>query len=234
MSRLTWTERKYYSGVDRGVVYSRSGSVEVWNGLISVAEKPSDIRTRVRYMDGRKTVNQRSEDSFAATIDCHTYPTVLTKTRAEFDLTYRVKTNNGYEIHIVYNALGRFAGGLYAQNETTPFTFDIFTRPKEMPLLRKPSAHLVIDTSLAYGPVVDKFEEVLYGTDLAEPRLPGPEEVVDIFDVNALFQVVDNGDGTATISAPDEVFAWFSATYAIVDWPYVTTVDEDTVRIRNF
>lgn len=235
MSRLTWSERKHYSGLDRAAVYSRTGSVEVWNGLISVTEDPSDIRERVRYRDGRKIINQRSEDSFKATAECFTYPDILVNPRATFNLTYRVKTSKGYEIHLVYNAMFQVKPGKYAQeDEVTPFNLVISTRPEPMPLLRKPSAHLVIDGSVAYPPVVTAFEDFLYGDEELEPRFPSPDELVTVFDVNALFQVIDNGDGTATLSAPDEVFEWLSSTHAIADWPYVNQIAEDTVRVRNW
>jgi hypothetical protein len=234
MSRLTWTERKHYGGVDRGAVYSRNGSVEAWNGLISVTEKPSDIRERVRHRDGMKTINQRVSDSFSATAECWTYPQLLSNHRTIFDFSYRSRTSTGYEIHLVYNALAHMTGVQYAQDEASPLTFDIWTRPRAMPLERMPSAHLIIDSSEAYPPVVAAFEDLLYGDGESDPRFPDPEELITIFDINALFQVVDNGDGTATISAPDEVFEWLSDTHAIADWPYVNNVDEDTVRIRNF
>lgn len=234
MSRLTWAERDYQSGSDRGVLYFHAGEVEVWNGLITVTEKPTDIYERVRYRDGVRFLNRRAEDSFSATIECFTYPDAVLRAQSVFDMTYRVRTAKGYEIHVVYNAIARAPGGKYTQNDASTFSFDISTRPMPMPLLRKPSAHLIIDTAAAYPPAVGEFEKLLYGDDHSEPRLPRPDEITSIFDVNALFQVVDNGDGTATISAPDEVFAWISETYAIANWPYVNEVDEDTVRIRNF
>lgn len=234
MSRLTWTERKYHSGVDRGAVYSRDESVEAWSGLISITEKPTDIRQRVRYREGVRVVNHRAEDSFSGTVECFTYPDWLLNSRLTFDMTYRIQTSGGYEIHLVYNASAYTTGRTYAQNETTPFTFDISTKPRQMPLLRAPSAHLIIDTSAAYPPVIVEFEKVLYGDETSDPRLPSPEEIIEIFDVNALFTVVDNGDGTATLSAPDEVFEWLNSTQAVVDWPYVNRVTDDTVRIRNW
>lgn len=238
MSRLTWTERKYHSGVDRGVVYSRDGSVETWNGLISVAEKPTDIRERVRYRDGVRSINHRSEDSFAATIECFTYPlslfSTVPRTRPGFDMSYRTKTESGYEIHLIYNAVPRINGVTYKQNEHTPLTIDISTRPMMMPLSRAPSAHLIINTSTVYPGVLVEFEQVLYGGDDSDPRMPLPDDLISLFDVNALFRVIDNGDGTATLIAPDEVFEWFNATQGQVDWPYVNRVAPDTVRIRNF
>lgn len=235
MTRLTWDDRQNYGGCDRGVIYFHNSDVQVWNGITAVTEKPSDLRTRVRYRDGQKSLNKRAEDSFAATVECFTYPDAVLGPRTVFDMSYRVNTAKGYEIHLVYNAIARVTGGAYKQeNEVTPFTIDITTKPRAMPLLRLPSAHLVIEASKAFPGAVAEVESTLYGGDETEPRFPTPEELVPIFDLNAYFTVIDNGDGTATITAPDEIFEWLSETQAIADWPYVNPVDEDTVRIRSF
>lgn len=235
MSRLTWEDRDYQDGVDRAAVYIHGGNVNVWNGLITVTEKPSDIRQKIRYVDGVRTLNYRAEDSYASSVECFTYPDVMLGARTVFDLTYRIKTLKGYQIHLVYNAIARSPGkGYRKENDPGTFTLDISTKPRAMPLLRSPSAHIVIDTAQAYPPVVDLFEDLIYGNDDDSPRFPDPDELIPLFDVNALFQVVDNGDGTATISAPDEVFDWLSDTQAIANWPYVNPVDANTVRIRNF
>lgn len=235
MSRLTWDDRNYSSGADHAVVYPRNGEIVVWNGLTEVTEKPSDIRERVRYRDGVRSVNQRAEDSFAATVVCFTYPDAVSNPRSVFDMSYRVKTGKGYEIHLVYNAMARSTGGVYKQGDVlTPFTLDIFTRPRAMPLMRMPSAHVVLDASTAYPSAIVEVEKILYGDDHTDPRMPSPDDLVPIFDLNSYFQVVDNGDGTATLIAPDDIFEWLSATEAEVDWPYVNRVSDDTLRIRSF
>jgi hypothetical protein len=91
----------------------------------------------------------------------------------------------------------------------------------------------VIDSSEAYPPVVAAFEESLYGNDEVDPKFPSPEDLVTIFDVNSLYQVIDNGDGTFTLEAPDGVFEWLEATKFEVDWPRVRYIAEDTYVLRN-
>lgn len=249
MSRLTWTERDYSAGVDRGVVYSRAGSVEAWNGLISVTEKPVDIRTRVRYRDGERTVNHRSEDAFAATIECFTYPDSLVQSwsnpNTAFDFSYRTKKAAGHEIHLVYNVIPRLAGAQYvqAQAEATPFMFDIYTKPRpitqgqgELRRLFGPTAHLIVDTTDAAPDVVEGLEAALYGLDDFDPMMPSPQQVFSIFDINALYSVTDNGDGTFTIEAPDEIIEWLSATQFQASWPdpASTYLNETTYAIANW
>lgn len=246
MSRLTWTERDYSAGVDRGVVYSRAGSVEAWNGLISVAEKPVDIRTRVRYRDGERTVNHRSEDAFAATIECFTYPDSLVQSwknpNTAFDFTYRTKKTGGYEIHLVYNAIPRLAGGQYVQAEATPFMFDIYTKPRAIvdsadpPQAFAPTAHLILDSTDAAPDVIEVMEAMLYGIADFSPLMPSPNQVFSMFDINALYSVTDNGDGTFTLEAPDDTIDWVSATEFKADWPDPATayLNEDTYTVRSW
>lgn len=234
MSRLTWEQKDYSAGVDRGALYFADGEVVPWNGLISVDENTGELNSSVRYLDGRRIVNRLTDDAFTASVDCYTYPERLDRHRGIFDMSYRSAKGSGHEIHLIYNALARVGKAKYVYNAASSLQLDIATRPRPMPLLRAPSAHVIVDTSLAYPPIVDALEDILYGTADVAPRLPNPEELAELFDVNALFQVVDNGDGTATLTAPEEVFHWLSETHARVDWPYVNQVDEDTVRLRNF
>lgn len=234
MTRLTWTERKHYNGVDRGVLYSQDGSVEVWNGLTTVTQSPEDIRERVRYRDGIKTVSHRSEDSYSASIECFTYPDMLLDRRRPLNFTYRTQTNKGYEIHLVYNALFQTPAGNYTQRDPSPFSISAWTKPNPMPMQFAPTAHVIVDSTLTYSGALTAFETLLYGDELQEPRLPLPEELVDLFDINALYQVIDNGDGTFTLDAPDEVFEWLSATEFSADWPNAVYLDSDTYVVRNW
>lgn len=238
MFKLTWATGEYEAGVDRGIFFGPNG-VEAWNGLISVEENTPELWSRVAYRDGRKIVNRRAEDSFSATVSCYTYPDDLTIPRMTFGMSYRVTTAKGYQIHLVYNAAAHWGSRTYTQNDATPFSVDIVTRPTaiytEEPEKMAPSAHLIIDTTVAYPPVLAAFEDLLYGAENVEPRLPSPTEVFDIFDVNSLFKITDNGDGTFTMEAPDEVFAWLSETELEADWPRSPIfISDDTYVLRSW
>lgn len=235
MARLSWADRDYDIGVNQGVVYPRVGPAEAWNGLVSVNETPSDIYERVRYREGRKIVNQRAEDSFSASVEAFTYPESLLKNpRARFEMSYRVNTDKSYKIHLVYNVTAHMLSKRYAQDDATPFRFNISTAPVAIPEAI-PSAHLIIDGSIAYPQALSAFEAALYGDDDLTPRLPSPDEVFDIFDINALYKVIDNGDGTFTLEAPDEAIEWLSATLFDVDWPQPPVfLDENTYVIRSW
>lgn len=136
MSILKWDqtgERKYYTGVDRGVIYpmGSTGAYEqgvAWNGLISVTESPSGAEPTALYANNRKYGNLYSAEEFGGTIEAYMYPDEFAvcdgsatlapgvkigqQKRKAFGLTYRNSIGNdvdgtayGYEIHIVYDAM---------------------------------------------------------------------------------------------------------------------------------
>lgn len=135
MSRIKWDqvgERKYETGVDRGVLYpvSETGTYPkgvAWNGLSSVTESPSGAEATAVYADNQKYLNLFSAEEFGATIEAYTYPdeweacdgsaevapgaTIGQQDRQGFGLAYRsligndtLDTKYGYKIHLIYGA----------------------------------------------------------------------------------------------------------------------------------
>ena len=236
MSKLNWElNRDYEVGVDRGVFYPANGDAQSWTGLVSVSENPVEISERVRYIDGRKIANHRREDSFSATISAFSYPSsFLTNPRIPFGMSYRVETAKSYKIHLIYNVLAHISSRNHAQEQVEPINFNISTRPNAIPEAG-PSAHLIVDAGVAYPDTLTQFENILYGVDAAaNARLPTPQEVFDLFELNAIFKVIDNGDGTFTLEAPDEYLEMTTATLFEADWPRAVYLDEDTYRIRSW
>ena len=135
MTRIQWDqtgERKFETGVDRGVLYERDSAGEYstgveWNGLTTVTESPSGAESNPQYADNIKYLDLRSAETFAATIEAFTYPDEFDKydgnatptagvsvgqqPRRPFGFSYRTKVGNdiegdsyGYKIHLVYGA----------------------------------------------------------------------------------------------------------------------------------
>lgn len=136
MTRLKWDlvgERKFETGVDRGVLYLRgvSGAYDtgvVWNGLTAVNESPTGGEANPQYADNIKYLNLFSAEEFEATIEAFTYPDefmqcdgtaepeegvfVAQQSRTSFGFSYRSLVGNdvagtdlGYKIHLVYGAM---------------------------------------------------------------------------------------------------------------------------------
>lgn len=133
MSELTWDDtgnRKYETGVDRGVLYipNNAGVYNngvAWNGLVSVSEAPTGAEANAQYADNVKYLNLYSAEEFGCTIEAFTYPdefaqfdglnidtpgvAIGQQSRGSFGLSYRTKIGNdidgddhGSKIHLVY------------------------------------------------------------------------------------------------------------------------------------
>jgi hypothetical protein len=238
MTKLLWNQRQYESGVDRGVLYPKTGAGEAWNGLVSVDETPTGSEHKPIYVDGRLVSQRRTREHFSGSIGAFTYPrsfqeNVLTQRRPKsFGMSYRVGAGKNTKIHLVYNVLVAPSSFNYETDETQPFRWDFTTLaiPISGTLI---GAHLIIDAGIAYPETISDLEDVLYGTDETLPRLPLPGEVLQIFEDNSILVVVDNGDGTFTVTGPDSAITMLDSTTFQIDWPSVVLIDADTYEISS-
>lgn len=133
MTTLVWDQigqRRYETGVDRGVLYIPNNlgvytNGVAWNGLTNVNETPSGAEANAQYADNIKYLNLFSAEEFGATIEAFTYPdefaqydglgtpavgvVIGQQARKSFGLSYRTKIGNdvdgdahGYKLHLVY------------------------------------------------------------------------------------------------------------------------------------
>lgn len=233
MTKLVWEKTdlsRYETGLDQGVYYPKNGSGEVWNGLISVEESPSNSDEKVCYIDGVKVRSRRGLGEFTGLIEAFTYPPsfgdhlVMHQRQNVFDLSYRVMTEGSYKIHLVYNVLASPSNASYKHDEVSPFSWNFTTRPLVIPGL-KLSAHLVIDTAKAYPQTVAALEALIYGSALVSPYMPTPEEVFTVFEENSILRVIDNGDGSFTVTGPDSAILMIDATTFEVTWDSAIMID---------
>lgn len=255
-------DKFFEAGVDRGVLYLDGAEGIPWNGLISVSESPSGGESQAYYLDGVKSVNRASPEDFAATLEAYTYPlefetcdgseeianglSITQQRRKPFGLSYRTLIgndvdglNHAYKIHILYNALAGPSEKTHEtlNDETDPSTFswEISTRPvkfEDAAFGVKYGAHLVLDSRVVYPWALEVVENVLYGTETTEARLPTPQELLALFVDNALMKVTDNGDGTFTVVGPDQAITTAGDMFTI-NWESVVPINEDEVRISS-
>lgn len=204
-------ERHYETGVDHGVLYlagdgSYDGGV-AWNGLTTVTESPSGAEASPQYADNIKYLNLISAEEFGGTIEAFTYPeefgvcdgTVLPSPgvavgqqgRAQFGLAYRTRKGNdqegpdfGYKLHLIYGAQAapseKAYGTINESPEAIAFSWEITTSPVPVTGL-KPTAILTIDSTEVDAAKLAALEDILYGTEVDDPRLPLPDEVIAVF-----------------------------------------------------
>lgn len=261
MARLEWNtigDRLYEAGIDRGVLYVEGQVGVAWTGLTSVEMTPTGGGSKSYYLDGNKYLLVSAAEEFGATINAFTYPEqfalcdgssqprpglrLTQQRRKTFGFSYRTMVGSdlnsdlGYKIHIVYNALADPSQQSYSSIgdsvEPTEFSWSITTKP---PIVSgyKRTSHVEIDSRTTDSNVLSLVEDALYGNDEDMPRLPSYTELISMFDAFFVFVVTDNGDGTFTISGPDDAIQQLDDIYLQFDWPTVVSVDENTYTISD-
>lgn len=214
--KLVWGEglRLFDQGVDRGVLYLDGVGVP-WNGLVSVDENPSGEVNTEHYYDGvRLQVTQLTGD-FGAVISAYTYPDVFAEYNGysereiyqRFGFSYRTQSGNGHKLHIVYNALindsARAWKSLGADVDPSLFQWGISGTAVPIPGA-SPAARLTMEVD-ANLPILEAIEDILYGTDETDARLPDPSELYELYESMAIFRITYNGDGSFTATGPDDM-----------------------------
>lgn len=245
MTRLIWGEgpRLYDQGLDQGVLYLESAAVP-WNGLVSVAERDSAIVNADLYFDGNKLAVKQDTGEFGATIAAYTYPDVFAEyngyspkqTYRRFGLSYRTDHGDGYKIHIVYNILvddgSRIWKTIGDRVDPSLFSWDIYASSLSIPGA-SPASHLVIEVPRD-GAVFDAVEDILYGTDLTDPRLPDPAELIELYEEATLLRITYNGDGTYTASGPDDMVQLLGDGRFSLTAPTVIPIDQDIFVVNSY
>lgn len=261
MPRITWGApgtRFYETGVDRGVLYVGALPGVPWNGLTGVSIGSSGGEAQPYYLDGVKYLNISSAEEFQATISAYTYPDefsvcdgsarvrsglyVTQQRRKSFGLSYRTMVGNdqsadhGYKIHIVYDAL---AGPSGIDHKTVgesidpgDFSWTVTTKPPVISGYSRTS-HVVIDSRDTDPVTLAALEDILYGTDIHDARLPDFDEMVVLFDAVEEFQVIDNGDGTFTVIGPASTINMLSDDIFQLSRDTVVILDDDTYTISS-
>ena len=178
-----------------------------WNGLTAVTESPTGAEANPIYADDIKYLNLISAEEFGATVEAYTYPDEFAacdgsasiavgvsagqQKRQAFGLCYRTALGNdiegedhGYKLHLVYGAIAAPSEKAYGTINDTPeaitFSWEVSTTPVVVTGF-KPTASLTIDSTKVNAANLLALEDILYGTDVADPRLPLPDEVAALF-----------------------------------------------------
>ncbi|MCI9293209.1 MAG: hypothetical protein HFF01_03230 [Erysipelotrichaceae bacterium] len=180
-----------------------------WNGITTVTESPSGAETTALYADDIKYLSMMSNEEFGATIEAYTYPdefavcdgsaslakgvTIAQQPRKTFGLAYKTNLGNdvqgndyGYKLHLIYGALAAPSEKGYTTINDSPeaitFSWAVTTTPVKVDGF-KPTASLTIDSTKADATKLAELEAILFGDESAEARLPLPNEVAELMDV---------------------------------------------------
>lgn len=221
MAALTWGQspRLYDYGLDRGVLYL-DGTGVPWNGLASAEEQESGFINTEYYFEGSRIQVSSHTGDFRATIDAYTYPDAFAEIAEgsadrRFGLSYRTQHELSHRIHLVYDAMVRPSQQTWRTETDSPqpslFSWDLLGSDVAVPGA-SPASHLVVDTLLtasltASSVLLEELDDILYGTETTQPRLPSPAELVALYEKYLVFIVTYNGDGTYTVTAPAEMLS---------------------------
>lgn len=205
-------EREFETGVSKGVLYVAEGGAypkgEAWNGLSKVSESPEGADATAVYANNKKYLNLVADEQYKATISAFMYPdgfkecngesslgngvTIGQQKRKSFGFSYQTLigndtdgTDHGYKIHLVYGCTAAPSSidhsSVNESPEATEMSWEISTVPVDVPGF-KPTATLVINSTETDAATLKKIEDLLYGTEEAEARLPLPAEIITILE----------------------------------------------------
>lgn len=204
-------ERYYETGTNKGVLFTMTGgnfdAGVAWNGLTGVTVSPSGAEANPFYADNIKYLSLMSAEEIGGTIEAYTYPDefsacdgtaepvegvyVAQQSRKRFGLTWQTIVGNDEDgntharkIHLLYRAMAGPSEKAYATVNESPepiaFSWEVTTENVAVPGLQ-PAAYLVIDSRKVSSSDFAALEDILYGTETNEPKMPTPAEVLELF-----------------------------------------------------
>ena len=182
-----------------------------WNGLLGFDENPSGAEATKLWADNINYATMYSAEEYGGTIRAYTYPDEFEacdgsveiapgvvagqQNRKSFGFSYRTLVGNdvkgtdyGYKLHLVSGCMCSPSSKTHDTVNDSPsaveFSWEVTTTPVAVDGF-KPTATLEIDSTkldTEEGKAkLAELEEILYGSDSAEARLPLPNEIMEIF-----------------------------------------------------
>lgn len=203
-------EKFYETGLDRGVLYLQKNGAYTggvpWNGLTAFNESPSGAESNPLYANNAKYLTLLSAEEYGFTLEAFTYPEEFAQcdgsaeiapgvlagqqARVPFGFSCRTllgndteNTTHGYKLHIVYGAVASPSERAFATTNDSPeaitFSWECDTTPVNV-AGHKPTSCLTIDSTKCDETKLKALEDILYGTESDEARLPLPDEIITL------------------------------------------------------
>lgn len=177
-----------------------------WNGITAANESPSGAESNDQYADNIVYLSLTGAEKFEGTIEAFSSPaefdecdgmkelfkglTVSQQTRKPFGFAYKsilgndVKGNDyGYKLHIWYGCKAAPSERSHSTVNDSPEpqnpSWSISSTPIAVPGA-KPSSVLTFNSTTTPTEKLKKIEDILYGTDEADARLPLPSEIIEL------------------------------------------------------
>lgn len=180
-----------------------------WNGLTGVDDNTGGREAAPLYSGRIKTGTSYTEEEYSGKIKCFMYPDEFDEylgekeiysgiyarqqERSRFAFCYRSLVGNdseghdhGYKLHLIYNMEVTDFGRSYSSiNDSfdvkeTEISFDSY--PQEIDNENyKAVSEIILDSRSINQETLQDLENILYGTENDPPRLPFPDEIIDMF-----------------------------------------------------
>jgi hypothetical protein len=262
MAGLVWDQigdRFYETGVSKGVLYKSDSYGVAWSGIISIEEAVSNQVESVHF-DGVKFNDIVTNGDFTAVLRAFTYPEeflyyegtledqtgfyVLNQGPAMFGLSYQTKVGDttsgidaGYKIHLLYNLTALPSQRVYQtlglNLDPMEFEWRITGIPEEIENFR-PTSHVVFDSRKLDPMLMQDLEDVLYGDEDSDARLPPLKGLATWVRNWDRFIITDHGDGTwsADSKLEGQITMLDETTFQIIS-DTATYLDADTYTIES-
>ena len=227
MAAITWDKigrRPFNYGVSNGVLYKWDGEYftkgVAWNGLVSVADKPSGKEKTALYSGDVLKGYELSHEEYGGEIkaimypeeflDCLGYKQLVRgiyytqQIPTLFGLSYQVQIDDALhsehrpDIHLIYNCVVAdnvsFTHETFGSKQYEEMTIPFVSYPDEV-YGYYPLSHIVIRSAYVQkNNAYDELVAMLYGTGSNEntgiPKMPKPSEIITMFDVTVPDDVV--------------------------------------------
>lgn len=177
-----------------------------WNGITAANESPSGAESNDQYADNIVYLSLTGAEKFEGTIEAFSSPaefdecdgmkelskglTVSQQTRKPFGFAYKsilgndIKGNDyGYKLHIWYGCKAAPSERSHSTVNDSPEpqnpSWTVSSTPIAVPGA-KPSSVLTFNSTTTPAEKLKKIEDILYGTDAADARLPLPSEIIEL------------------------------------------------------
>lgn len=177
-----------------------------WNGITAANESPSGAESNDQYADNIVYLSLTGAEKFEGTIEAFSSPaefdecdgmkelskglTVSQQTRKPFGFAYKsilgndIKGNDyGYKLHIWYGCKAAPSERSHTTVNDSPEpqnpSWTVSSTPIAVPGA-KPSSVLTFNSTTTPADKLKKIEDILYGTNEADARLPLPSEIIEL------------------------------------------------------
>lgn len=178
-----------------------------WNGLTAVNENPTGGEAQDLWADDILYGSFRSTERYEATIEAYTYPDEFAacdgsaeiapgaylgqQGRKRFGFAFETKIGSdaddgdpsAYRLKLVYGASAKPSGKDHStvndSPDATTFSWEVDTLPVAV-TGHKPTATFELDSRTVDAAKLKQIEDLLYGTETNEPKLPMPDEIIQI------------------------------------------------------